>query len=181
MMKLFKSLLIFHFILLFTVGISNAQLEKSSIYKNGWTDFNKNGKKDIFEDPSQPVQKRVADLLSQMTLDEKTCQLATLYGYGRVLKDEQPTPEWKNRIWKDGICNIDEDLASCNGRAKTFTKYSFPYSRHADAINNVQKWFIEETRLGIPVDFTNEGIHGLENEKATAFPDRKSTRLNSSH
>ncbi len=169
-MKLFKSLLVLHFILLFLVGISNGQIDKSSIYKNGWTDFNKNGKKDIFEDPSQPVQKRVADLLSQMTLDEKTCQLATLYGYGRVLKDEQPTPEWKNRIWKDGICNIDEDLASCNGRAKTYTKYSFPYSRHADAINNIQKWFIEETRLGIPVDFTNEGIHGLENEKATALP-----------
>ncbi len=148
----------------------NAQIDKSSIYKNGWTDFNKNGKKDIFEDPSQPVEKRVADLLSQMTLDEKTCQLATLYGYGRVLKDEQPTPEWKSRIWKDGICNIDESLTSCNDKPTSITKYSFPYSRHADAINNIQKWFIEETRLGIPVDFTNEGIHGLENEKATAFP-----------
>ena len=147
-----------------------AQLDHSSIYKNGWIDFNKNGKKDVFEDPSQPVEKRVADLLSQMTLDEKTCQLATLYGYGRVLKDELPTPEWKQRIWKDGICNIDEDLASCNGRSKTFTKYSFPYSRHADAINTIQKWFIEETRMGIPVDFTDEGIHGLENEKATALP-----------
>ncbi len=100
---------------------ATAQLDHSSIYKNGWTDFNKNGKKDVFEDPSQPVEKRVADLLSQMTLDEKTCQLATLYGYGRVLKDELPTPEWKNKIWKDGICNIDEDLASCNGRAKTYT------------------------------------------------------------
>ena len=147
-----------------------AQLDHSSIYKNGWIDFNKNGKKDVFEDPSQPVEKRVADLLSQMTLDEKTCQLATLYGYGRVLKDELPTPEWNQRIWKDGICNIDEDLASCNGRSKTFTKYSFPYSRHADAINTIQKWFIEETRMGIPVDFTDEGIHGLENEKATALP-----------
>ena len=146
------------------------QIDNSSIYKNGWIDFNKNGKKDVFEDPAQPVEKRVADLLSQMNLDEKTCQLATLYGYGRVLKDELPTPEWKKRIWKDGIANIDEDLASCNGRARTYTKYSFPYSRHAEAINTIQKWFIEETRLGIPVDFTDEGIHGLENEKATALP-----------
>lgn len=31
-------------------------------------------------------------------------------------------------------------------------------SRHAEAINTVQRWFIEQTRLGIPVDFTNEGI-----------------------
>lgn len=142
----------------------------SPIYKNGWIDFNKNGKKDIFEDPLQPVDKRVADLLSQMSLDEKTCQLATLYGYGRVLKDELPTPEWKNRIWKDGIANIDEHLNSTTFRTSTLTKYSFPYSRHAEAINTVQKWFVEETRLGIPVDFTNEGVHGLASEKATGLP-----------
>ncbi len=43
-----------------------------------------------------------------MTVEEKTCQLATLYGYARVLKDEQPTPEWKQEVWKDGIGNIDE-------------------------------------------------------------------------
>ena len=63
-----------------------------SIYHSRWIDFNKNGVKDIYEDPGQTVEKRVKDLLSQMTLEEKTCQLATLYGYRRVLKDEMPTP-----------------------------------------------------------------------------------------
>lgn len=147
-----------------------AQAPALNIYQNGWIDFNKNGKKDVFEDTKQPLEKRVADLLSQMNLDEKTCQLATLYGYGRVLKDELPTPKWKSKIWKDGIANIDEHLNSTTFRPQTSTKYSFPYSRHAEAINTVQKWFIEETRLGIPVDFTNEGIHGLASEKATALP-----------
>jgi beta-glucosidase len=147
-----------------------AQIISKDIYKKGWIDFNKNGKKDVFEDAAQSVEKRVADLLSQMTIDEKTCQLATLYGYGRVLKDELPTPKWKNMIWKDGIANIDEHLNSTTFRPSTFTKYSFPHSRHAEAINTVQRWFIEETRLGIPVDFTNEGIHGLANEKATPLP-----------
>jgi beta-glucosidase len=137
-----------------------------SIYNKGWIDFNKNGKKDIYEDPTQPVYKRVEDLLSQMNLDEKTCQMATLYGYGRVLKDEMPTPAWKTEIWKDGIANIDEHLSS----QKQKTVYSFPFSKHAEAINIIQKWFIEETRLGIPVDFTNEGIHGLTHEKATPLP-----------
>ena len=37
-------------------------------------------------------------------------------------------------------------------------------------INNVQRWFVEETRLGIPVDFTNEGIHGLCHDRATPLP-----------
>ncbi|MEI6265527.1 MAG: glycoside hydrolase family 3 N-terminal domain-containing protein [Sphingobacteriia bacterium] len=149
---------------------SIAQSTNSRLQKEGWIDFNKNGIKDIFEDPKQPIQKRVANLLAQMNVDEKTAQLVTLYGYGRVLKDELPTPAWKNKIWKDGIANIDEHLNSTTFRPSTFTKYSFPYSRHAEAINTVQQWFIEETRLGIPVDFTNEGIHGLANEKATALP-----------
>ncbi len=147
-------------------GIAQVQ----SIYHGGWIDFNKNGKKDIFEDPSQPIEKRVADLLSQMTLDEKTCQLATLYGYGRVLKDELPTAQWKNEVWKDGIANIDEDLNAVAYHPETNTQYSYPFSKHADAINKIQKWFIEETRLGIPVDFTNEGVHGLCHDRATPFP-----------
>jgi beta-glucosidase len=54
-----------------------------------------------------PVEQRVSDLLGRMTVDEKTCQLATLYGYRRVLADPLPTPEWKTRVWKDGIANID--------------------------------------------------------------------------
>jgi beta-glucosidase len=148
----------------FTVLAASAQ--QKAIYHKGWIDFNKNGVMDIFEDPSQPVEKRVDDLLSQMTMEEKTCQMATLYGYGRVLKDEMPTAEWKNQVWKDGIANIDENLSSQNKK----TEYSFPYSKHADAINTIQKWFVEETRLGIPVDFTNEGIHGLTHDRATPLP-----------
>src|SRR3954454_10428002 len=133
--------------------------QQKSIYHNGWIDFNKNGKKDLFEDPQQPVEKRVDDLLNQMTLEEKSCQMATLYGYGRVLKDEMPTAGWKNEIWKDGIANIDEELNSLPGNKKAQSEFSFPYSKHANAINTIQKWFVEETRLGSPVDFTNEGIH----------------------
>ncbi len=141
-----------------------------NISHRDWTDFNKNGKKDVYEDSKQPVEKRIKNLLSQMTLDEKTCQLATLYGYGRVLKDSLPNPGWKSKIWKDGIANIDEQLNNTTFRKQTNTSLSFPYSRHADAINQTQKWFIEETRLGIPVDFTNEGIHGLAHDRATALP-----------
>jgi beta-glucosidase len=144
--------------------------QQKTIYHTGWIDFNKNGKMDLFEDPKQPVAKRVENLLSQMTLGEKSCQMATLYGYGRVLKDEMPTANWKNEIWKDGIANIDEDLNSLPYNPKAQTQYSFPFSKHAEAINTVQKWFVEETRLGIPVDFTNEGIHGLCHDRATPLP-----------
>jgi beta-glucosidase len=141
-----------------------------NIYYKDWIDFNKNGTKDIFEDSKAPLEHRVKNLISLMNVNEKTCQLTTLYGFSRVLKDELPTDDWKNRVWKDGIANIDEHLNTIWNKERTFTKYAFPYSTHAETINIVQKWFVEETRLGIPVDFTNEGIHGLCHEKATPLP-----------
>ncbi|MBC7654109.1 MAG: glycoside hydrolase family 3 protein, partial [Oligoflexus sp.] len=158
---------------LITIILSLHQLsfaQKTKIYQKGWIDFNKNGTKDIFEDPQQPITKRVSNLLSLMTVDEKTNQLATLYGYKRVLKDELPTQNWKNEIWKDGIANIDEQLNSLPFHPQVKSQYSYPFSKHANAINTIQKWFVEETRMGIPVDFTNEGIHGLNHDRATPLP-----------
>ncbi len=136
-----------------------------TIYHNGWIDFNKNGRKDVYENPAATVNDRVEDLLSQMTMMEKTAQMVTLYGYGRVLKDQLPTEDWEKRAWKDGLANIDEQ---CNGVVES--DYLYPYSKHVWALNEVQKFFVEKTRLGIPVEFTNEGIRGLNHAKATSFP-----------
>src|SRR5258708_36957401 len=111
-----------------------AQIKPVSIHHEGWIDFNKNGVKDVFEDPAQPVERRIADLLGSMTLEEKTCQTATLYGFGRVLKDELPTPGWKNEVWKDGIANIDEHLNGVAGRGPPPTPPFHPFPRRAAAI-----------------------------------------------
>ena len=137
------------------------------IYHKGWIDFNKNGKMDLYENPKAPLEERVQDLLSQMTLEEKSCQMATLYGSGRVLKDALPQDNWKTEVWKDGVGNIDEEH---NGLGTFKSEYSFPYPKHVDAKHAIQRWFVEETRLGIPVDFTNEGIRGLCHDRATYFP-----------
>lgn len=152
---------------LICIGTAGAE---ESIYKKGWIDFNKNGVKDVYEDPNAPVEARVKNLLGQMTLEEKSCQMATLYGYGRVLKDSLPTPAWKEAVWKDGIANIDEQLNGVGGGRKRSPHLIYPFSNHAKAINQIQRWFVEETRLGIPVDFSNEGIHGLNHTKATPYP-----------
>ena len=149
---------------------AQAQKKKApSIYHKGWIDFNKNGKMDVYEDASRNIDERVEDLLSQMTLDEKSMQLVTLYGYGRVLKDSLPTARWKEEVWKDGIANIDEMLNGVEGAAKRLD-LTYPYHIHVDALHKVQKFFVEETRLGIPAEFTNEGIHGLNHPKATPLP-----------
>ncbi len=175
-MLLINRLLFISVFLLFFISANTLaqsfQPKMKSIYHKGWIDLNKNGKEDIYEDPSQPVDKRIDDLLSKMTIEEKTCQMATLYGYHRVLKDSLPTPEWKNEIWKDGIANIDEHL---NG----FIEWNVPIAsmdiikdikKHVWAMNTTQAFFIEDTRLGIPVDFTDEGIRGVEAYGTTGFP-----------
>ncbi|HAR37382.1 MAG: glycosyl hydrolase [Bacteroidetes bacterium GWD2_45_23] len=155
------------------IDIPDRYLPKNKqIYQKGWIDFNKNGRMDVYENPEAEIEERITDLISQMTLEEKTNQMVTLYGYGRVLEDDLPTPEWKNRLWKDGIGAIDEHLNGFRqwGLPPSDNPYVWPASRHAWALNEVQRFFIEETRLGIPVDFTNEGIRGVESYMATNFP-----------
>lgn len=137
------------------------------IYHKGWIDFNKNGRMDVFENPSASIDDRVQDLLRHMTMEEKTCQMATLYGSGRVLKDASPTVAWKQEIWKDGIANIDEQA---NGLGTFGSQISYPYAKSIQNRQAIQRWFVENTRLGIPVDFTNEGIRGLNHDRATMFP-----------
>src|SRR5436190_3000508 len=148
---------------------------RMNIYHQGWIDLNKNGRKDIYEDAKANVNARVEDLLRQMNLNEKTNQTATLYGVGRgrsdsdpPLKDELPTPDWKNQIWKDCIANIDEHLNGWGPNGKSI--YATDIKKHVWAMNEVQRFFVEETRLGIPVDFTNEGLRGAAFTTATSFP-----------
>jgi len=144
--------------------------EKVAIYHDGWIDFNKNGIKDAYEDPTAPLADRVRDLIGQMNVDEKIGQLATLYGTGRVLENYSPTDEWDEEVWRHGIANIDEELNGVGSAFKERPDLIYPFSNHVAAVRRIQRWFVEETRLGIPVDFSNEGIHGLNHTKATPLP-----------
>jgi len=157
---------------LFLALPAQERTERKDIYHTGWIDLNKNGRMDVYENPKIDIEKRITDLISQMTVEEKTCQTATLYGYNRVLKDELPTPAWKNRIWKDGIANIDEHLNGWGPGANSI--YAKDLEKHVWAMNETQRFFVEETRLGIPVDFTNEGLRGVAAPVATSFPSQLS-------
>ncbi len=159
-----RGFIVLIFVNIFLILMQSSTAE-TSIYHDGWIDLNKNGKMDPYENSKLDIEKRIDDLLKKMTVEEKTCQMATLYGFGAVLKDELPTEEWKNEIWKDGIANIDEQL---NG--KKCSQYNWPPSKHVWALEQIQRFFIEQTRLGIPVDFSNEGICGLKFQGATSFP-----------
>lgn len=150
----------------------NSAPSSPAIYRDGWIDLNKNGQLDPYENPALSVDARIDDLLARMTLEEKTAQMTTLYGFPRVLKDELPTPNWDSAFWKDGIGNIDEHLNGNTGWDNNLSDpvHDLPHSLHVQAINEVRRWFLERTRLGIPVDFTNEGIRGLLHSRASSFP-----------
>ena len=163
-----KSLQLIVVLILLLNLFPQTQSPKKDIYHSGWIDLNKNGRMDVYENPKIDIERRITDLISQMTLEEKTCQTATLYGYNRVLKDELPTPDWKNQIWKDGIANIDEHLNGWGPGSKSI--YATDLEKHVWAMNETQRFFIEETRLGIPADFTNEGLRGVAAPIATSFP-----------
>ena len=153
-----------------TEFLAKPQESTMDIYHADWIDFDKDGRKSVFEDPAAPLDQRVEDLLARMTVDEKTCQLATLYGYRRVLTDPLPTPEWKTRVWKDGIANIDEMHNGVGKSGDSDNPHIASPAATVKALNEIQRWFIEETRLGIPVEFTNEGIRGACYRKSTNFP-----------
>ncbi|MDF7822650.1 glycoside hydrolase family 3 N-terminal domain-containing protein [Pontiellaceae bacterium B12227] len=147
------------------LGLAVVSVSAEGIYHDGWVDRNKNGEMDPYEDPALSVDERVQDLLGRMSMEEKTCQMGTIYGYKRILKQKRPDESWKSRVWKDGVANIDEH---CNGVRKANEMTG--WVEHGELLNEIQRWFAEETPSGIPVDFTNEGIRGLAHFRASNFP-----------
>ena len=120
-----------------------------------------------YKDSNLPVEERVADLLSQMTLEEKVAQLTStmpMLGFGSdaetsfVEKDGKFNPEGAAKFFKHGIGQISRPGMRRGPKEM------------AEFTNTVQKWIIENTRLGIPVMFHEEALHGLATTKATSFP-----------
>ncbi len=116
----------------------------------------------LYKDPSQPIEARVADLLQRMTPAEKAWQLFM------VPSDFDTT---KCRL-SDGIFGIQlfaTGLADPNQQMLNYTSTNSNLEIIARA-NDIQKHFIENTRLGIPIIFFDEGLHGLVRAQATSFP-----------
>ena len=117
-----------------------------------------------YKNPALPVEERVRDLLSRMTIGEKFWQLYMIPG--SVKKGEED--KYKNGIFgfQPGVLDGDPDAreqllrTTASGDAMTL----------ASKINEQQRFFVEKTRLGIPVIFFEEGLHGLVREGATSFP-----------
>ena len=120
-----------------------------------------------YRDAKLPVEQRVADLLSRMTLEEKIAQMSSVWENPAFFSDMNPPlvdqklnflPERAAVTLKNGLGEFSRPGEGRGPRAS------------AEFTNTVQKWVKENTRLGIPLLFHDECLHGHVGAKATSFP-----------
>jgi beta-glucosidase len=127
---------------------------KAELYAQ-YIDANKNGKMDVYENPRVSIDKRVEDLLRQMTLDEKIAQMCS---FGDVQVGDGALSEKSAADIKNGIGQL-----SRSGEAL------FP-AQTVESLNALQEYLLTKTRLGIPAIVHEEALHGVMMAGATAFP-----------
>lgn len=124
----------------------------------------KNARQMIYKNPHAKIDDRVKDLIARMTPEEKFWQLFMIPG--------DVTAENKDQF-KHGIFGLQVSAAAQGtGNAQQMLTYNTTEDALSLArkINKTQKYFIEETRLGIPIIPFDEALHGLVRQGATAFP-----------
>jgi beta-glucosidase len=117
----------------------------------------------IYKRPDLPVEERVKDLLQRMTPEEKFWQLFMIPG------DLGNDPSrYKNGIFGFQVNTVQQQ----QGAAAQLLNYKSGQTAQQTLakINEIQKYFVEQTRLGIPIIAFDEALHGLVRDEATAFP-----------
>lgn len=135
-------------------------------------DLNKNGKMDIYENPTLDVESRVEDILSQMTLEEKVGQMLTSLGwhmYERVGDDVRLTKRLTEELDKYHIGSLWGFMRADPWTQRTL-KTGLNPTLAPKAVNKLQRYVIENTRLGIPLFLAEECPHGHMAIGTTVFP-----------
>ncbi|MDH7972724.1 glycoside hydrolase family 3 N-terminal domain-containing protein [Sphingomonas sp. AR_OL41] len=131
----------------------------------------------VYKDRRAPIDLRVSDLIGRMTLDEKVAQLITLSTTKRDVMDAARAfdPALADQAYPNGIGQIarPSDRGGAATATNTAADVTGRWRKPADTIafvNAAQRWARERTRLGIPILFHEEALHGYMAPEATSFP-----------
>ena len=153
-------------VLLFLIFVPVRPLAQS------FQDLNHNGRMDPYENWKLPVEKRVGDLLSQMTLEEKAGQLVMTMGweyYEKTGNQYVLTEKFKDAIQNKHIGSTWAVMRADPWTQKTLQNGLTPEAAH-NLTNEMQLWNRKNTRLGIPLMFAEEAPHGHMAIGTTVLP-----------
>src|SRR5690349_3441951 len=104
-----------------------------------------------YRDARLPIETRVGDLLARMSLDEKLAQLGSVWSFELFRTETALDPDLVSRHLANGIGHISRVAGATN----------LGPTAAAEMGNAIQRFLIEETRLGIPAFLHEETLHGL--------------------
>ena len=132
--------------------------------------WSQQSKKPVYQNPEASVQDRVRDLLKRMTLEEKAAQLQSqwvLPPLGIAAPSLFEKDHVNEALAKQTIGNglgtfafLDEFMSMNAGSPR----------EGAEKRNQLQNWVLKNTRLGIPIMFHGEALHGAATKGGTSFP-----------
>lgn len=127
--------------------------------------------KPLYKDASAPVESRVDDLLSRMTLDEKIAQITAVWTDKVKIFDSklQLDPSKLGQVFPNGIGQFTRPSDAKGAFSPREVPGRDPRQTVA-LVNALQRWATTRTRLGIPILFHEEGLHGYAAVGATSFP-----------
>ena len=125
-----------------------------------------------YKNPKLSPEERTKDLIQRMTIDEKIAQLQCewLVAKMQVMSNGTFDTEKAKARWNNGmgeLARLNEDLTITS--REQFGR-TLPPRQGAELYNDMQRFFMEQTRLGIPVISHEECLHGQQSKDATNFP-----------
>ena len=141
--------------------------------------FAQRAERPLYKDASQPIERRIEDLLGRMTLEEKIGQMVAIWEHrGRIQAPNGTfSAQRASRAFPNGLGMVSRPsdrrgVATPPGGAAGATAGARNRGPRetADYINAAQRWAVERTRLGIPILFHEEALHGYVARDSTSFP-----------